>query len=86
MFDAINSQAIKPWSLQPFQIRQALKTRHLDDGRGGVRHGRLLATLQFGDGAGQPPNDAEQGPRHLRTANLFSDETAVLVELLRRYQ
>ena len=48
-------QAIKPWALQPFQIRQTLKTRHLDVGRGGSRHGHLMATLQFGDGAGQTP-------------------------------
>ena len=63
-FGITGGQAIKPWTLQPFQIRQTLKTRHLDVGRGGSRHGHLLETLQFGDRAGQTPRHAEQGPRH----------------------
>ena len=58
------SQVIKPWTLQPFQIRQTLKARHLNDGHGDSRHGDVMATLQFGDGAGQTPAHAEQGPRN----------------------
>ena len=63
-FGITGGQAIKPWALQPFQIRQTLKTRHLDVGRGGLRHGRLIATLQFGDGAGHTPSYAKPRPRH----------------------
>ena len=63
-FGVTGGQAIKPWALQPFQNRQTLQTRHLDVGRAGARHGRLLATLQFGEGAGQTPPHGEQGPRY----------------------
>ena len=55
---------LHPRSFQPFQIRQTLKARHLDVGRGGSRHGRLIATLQFGDGAGHTPSYAKPRPRH----------------------
>ena len=55
---------LKPRPLQSFQIRQALKTRQLDVGRGGSRHGHLMATLQFGDGAGQTPHHAKPQLRY----------------------
>ena len=45
------SPVARPWSLQPFQIRQTLKTRHLDVGHVGSRHGRRIAKLQLDDGA-----------------------------------
>ena len=55
----ISSQANKPWTHQPFQIRQTLRARHLDDGHDGSSHGHVLAKLQFGDGAEQTQLNAE---------------------------
>ena len=37
--DAVG-HAVEPWTFQPFQISQTLKTRHRDVGRGGSRHGQ----------------------------------------------
>ena len=56
-------QAIELWALQLLQSCQTLQTRHRDVG-GGSRHGQLSAVGQFGEGAGQTPRHAEQGPRH----------------------
>ena len=69
------SQAIKPWTHQPFQIRQTLKARHLDDGHGGCRHGDVMATLQFGDGAEQ----TQSMPNKERAINTPPETRAVRV-------
>ena len=56
-------QVVEPWPLKSFQFRQTLQTRHLDVGHEGSRHEHLLGRLQFGDGAGQNPQDAKPFPR-----------------------
>ena len=62
-FGITGCQAIDPWPLHSFQVRQSLQTRHLDVGRGGSRHGRLTASTHFGEGASCSNSAAGRQPR-----------------------
>ena len=62
-FRVAGCQAIDPWPLHSFQVRQSLQTRHLDVGRGGSRHGRLVASTHFGEGASC--SNSAAGRQHL---------------------